>query len=91
MASTPGQLDHSASVSPSPVRKTKRTTATVSFAADVEVIVSTSARSSRMAGPASADLLQPSREFSLLIPQCDVLNPEQAAITIAPPACALPI
>ena len=61
----------------------------MSFAADVEVIVSTPARSSRMVGPASPDLLQPSREFSLPIPQCDILNPELAAITIAPPAYVL--
>ena len=86
-ASTPGRHDHSAPVSTSPVWKDKRSTAAVSFAADV--VVSMSVRSSRMEGPASPDLLQPSRELSLPIPQCYVSNTGPAAITIAPPAYVL--
>ena len=39
--------------------------------------------------PASPDLLQPSREFSLPMPQYDVLNPEPAVITIVLPAYVL--
>ena len=67
--STPGRLE-SAPVSALPVRKPRRTPVTVSFAPDVEVIVSTSARYSRMVGPVSTDLLQPSQEFSLPTSQC---------------------
>ena len=87
--SIPVQQDHSAPVSTSPVWKDKRTTATVSFAADVEVIVSTPVRSSPLEGPASPGLLQPSRELSLPIPQCDMSNTGLAAITITPPAYVL--
>ena len=87
--SIPVQQDHSAPVSTSPVWKAKRTTATVSIAANVEVIVSMLVRSSPLEGPASPDLLQPSRELSLPIPQYDMTNTGQAAITIVPPAYVL--
>ena len=89
MASTPGRQDHSAPVSTSSAWKAMCTTAAVSFAADVEVIVSTLVRSSRMEGPASPDLLQHSWELSLSIPQCDMSSPGPAAITFAPPAYVL--
>ena len=51
--------------------------------------MSTPTRSSRMVGPVSTDLLQPSREFSLPTSQCDGSNPVLAVITIAPPAYVL--
>ena len=51
--------------------------------------MSTPAWSSRVVGPVSPDMLQPSRELSLPTSQCDMLNPEPAAITIVPPAYVL--
>ena len=48
--SKPAWPDHSTPVSTSPVWKAKRTTAAVSFAADVEVIVSTPVQSSPLGG-----------------------------------------
>ena len=61
---SPVRPDHSAPVSPSPVWKDKLTTATVSFAADVEVIVSTPVRSFPLQGPASHGQLRPSWDLS---------------------------
>ena len=71
------------------MRKAKRTTAAVSFAADVEVIVSAPVRSSPLEGPVSHSLLQPRRELSVPIPQYDMSNIGPAAVTIAPPAYVL--
>ena len=78
MTFTPGKLD-STLVSPVLAQKPKHTPAAVLFAPKVEVIVSTPARSSRMVGPVSPDLRQPSRELSLV-------KPGPVVITIAPPA-----
>ena len=86
--STPGRLE-SAPVSPVPLRIPRHTPFTVSFAPDVDVIVSTPARTSRMVGPVSHDLLQSSQEFSLPIYRCDWLNPVPAAITVTLPAYVL--
>ena len=67
--SIPLRPDHSAPVSTSPVWKDKRITAAVSYAADVEVIVSMPVWSSLLEGPASPGLLRSSQDLFLPISQ----------------------
>ena len=81
--------DHRAPDSVSPTQKAPRTTATVTFANDVEVIASTMSRSSPIEEPASPALLQPSWGFSLLLPHYDMSDTEPAAFQVAPPSYVL--
>ena len=89
----PGRIpkwwDRRAPDSASQARKAKHTTATVAFAAGVEVIVSTPGRSFPIEELASHELLQPGRGFSLLLPQYDMSNTEPAAFLVVPPTYVL--
>ena len=75
--------NHHAPDSASPAWKAKRTAAAVTFTANVEIIASTPARSSPIEEPASPGLLQPSREFSLPLPHCNMLDTEPAVVPFA--------